>query len=147
MSVFQFHYGTIKRTLRIDRTQATDKFQFHYGTIKRRYKRPQLCVAVHFNSTMVRLKGQRASQFQQIWIIFQFHYGTIKSLCINSGLIFARLFQFHYGTIKSGNCFRLNRTLARFQFHYGTIKSPYPQPKPKSYHYFNSTMVRLKASH
>ena len=34
-SGFQFHYGTIKRRLVINKLYAGEAFQFHYGTIKR----------------------------------------------------------------------------------------------------------------
>ena len=55
-------------------------------------------------------------------------------------------FQFHYGTIKRGSSPYWITVYAKFQFHYGTIKRKdnlfgYSRGK-----YFNSTMVRLKAS-
>ena len=34
LSMFQFHYGTIKRTGRINKFYPINMFQFHYGTIK-----------------------------------------------------------------------------------------------------------------
>ena len=54
--LFQFHYGTIKRTPVLETGTTTTLFQFHYGTIK------SLELIVHV---------QRVRQFQ-------FHYGTIK---------------------------------------------------------------------
>ena len=53
-------------------------FQFHYGTIKSGGQRKVLWLVVHFNSTMVRLKvfGNDGLGGK---IAFQFHYGTIKS--------------------------------------------------------------------
>ena len=53
---FQFHYGTIKRSISPTDTEVFPEFQFHYGTIKRT------------RNSFVASKA----------MIFQFHYGTIK---------------------------------------------------------------------
>ena len=56
------------------------------------------------------------------YIVFQFHYGTIKRIRASHRPYLLWLFQFHYGTIK--------------RIHFFLIGS--------RFHYFNSTMVRLK---
>ena len=56
-TVFQFHYGTIKSTIKSVDTDNKTAFQFHYGTIK----------------------SPRRSRGLQGLFSFQFHYGTIKS--------------------------------------------------------------------
>ena len=100
LSVFQFHYGTIKSSARLVRNDFGRRFQFHYGTIKSvcllyftRYRRwfqfhygtIKSSVPVwssskssYFNSTMVRLKDNKTIYYR-ILSVFQFHYGTIKS--------------------------------------------------------------------
>ena len=57
--LFQFHYGTIKRMLGVLQGIQSMVFQFHYGTIKRidRLQSNGVC-GKHFNSTMVRLKDK-----------------------------------------------------------------------------------------
>ena len=55
-SIFQFHYGTIKRLTELSKQHEELWFQFHYGTIK---SKPQT-IQIVFPSE------------------FQFHYGTIK---------------------------------------------------------------------
>ena len=80
LTIFQFHYGTIKSYYQSSTGKPSTFFQFHYGTIKR-------------------AGNEKRRQYLEL---FQFHYGTIKSL--RSVLISYRLFpcfQFHYGTIKS----------------------------------------------
>ena len=75
---FQFHYGTIKRETRAQFATTVQSFQFHYGTIKRAlvrmFRRPRM----HFNSTMVQLKGAISCAILAWTSSFQFHYGTIK---------------------------------------------------------------------
>ena len=56
-TLFQFHYGTIKRVLYVCQPLiSTHLFQFHYGTIKRTALGDALFLDINFNSTMVRLK-------------------------------------------------------------------------------------------
>ena len=55
---FQFHYGTIKRTRNSFVASKAMIFQFHYGTIKRRMQGGCVAGDTYFNSTMVRLKDQ-----------------------------------------------------------------------------------------
>ena len=98
---FQFHYGTIKRQIRVKTSFTVTLFQFHYGTIKSgtwilncrhpcnfnstmvRLKaftrRAQTNSACNFNSTMVRLKDP-SGHYRLVPWLFQFHYGTIKSV-------------------------------------------------------------------
>ena len=75
-------------------------FQFHYGTIKRKLICCVLPNESDFNSTMVRLKVLRFVR-QKLFSVFQFHYGTIKRFWFVQCLLVVLLFQFHYGTIKS----------------------------------------------
>ena len=75
-------------------------FQFHYGTIKRTVKTGRTADRVHFNSTMVRLKVNGKPICLTCPYQFQFHYGTIKSSPMNGTKLYPLLFQFHYGTIK-----------------------------------------------
>ena len=56
-----------------------DLFQFHYGTIKRSQQDYYGTDFVYFNSTMVRLKESSGAQSHE-GKLFQFHYGTIKSV-------------------------------------------------------------------
>ena len=67
-------------------------FQFHYGTIKRSVLPLRLPHRLSFNSTMVRLKEDISIISDDI-NYFQFHYGTIKSLTLEkiSALIFKNL--------------------------------------------------------
>ena len=73
---------------------------------------------------MVRLKDRFQLQAGEALPQFQFHYGTIKSSFIRASRAYLSIFQFHYGTIK--------RIRAAWEAN-GLV-------------YFNSTMVRLKAS-
>ena len=57
LSLFQFHYGTIKSSGVVGEAINLYKFQFHYGTIK----------------SFVNEAGRI------VIFAFQFHYGTIKS--------------------------------------------------------------------
>ena len=77
LSLFQFHYGTIKSLKR--RTDAINyfKFQFHYGTIKSLKSLTAIIRQNYFNSTMVRLKDD-IHKYHRVVELFQFHYGTIK---------------------------------------------------------------------
>ena len=77
---------------------------------------------------------------------FQFHYGTIKSLTQMNDNVQHATFQFHYGTIKRGVICKYGFSQMEFQFHYGTIKRICVNCRKKLVCYFNSTMVRLKAS-
>ena len=74
-------------------------FQFHYGTIKSAVITQIKTGDTYFNSTMVRLKVERAMCFLN-QIRFQFHYGTIKSRVAGKVHRHFQAFQFHYGTIK-----------------------------------------------
>ena len=56
-TLFQFHYGTIKRKSRNTLACFTSTFQFHYGTIKSNATIEYQGSSTNFNSTMVRLKG------------------------------------------------------------------------------------------
>ena len=53
-------------------------FQFHYGTIKRTERQQKPIACANFNSTMVRLK-ETMNDLHKPQLEFQFHYGTIKS--------------------------------------------------------------------
>ena len=77
-------------------------FQFHYGTIKRAGQPSTYRFQTNFNSTMVRLKEDIPSYQQRMRWQFQFHYGTIKSSSWTDMLEEFGVFQFHYGTIKRG---------------------------------------------
>ena len=144
-ALFQFHYGTIKRSRDIEWSYSNYLFQFHYGTIKRVRNITEKVCFFYFNSTMVRLKVSSSCALYT-WIPeFQFHYGTIKSPNRRNSFEFVILFQFHYGTIKSCSHYKSNLYPLPFQFHYGTIKSWYAKFCCMLHRNFNSTMVRLKA--
>ena len=54
---FQFHYGSVKRFFRLLLLLPRLAFQFHYGSVKRGHGKVQRRHGTgHFNSTMVRLK-------------------------------------------------------------------------------------------
>jgi len=56
MCLFQFHYGSVKRLVTPTQREAHVLFQFHYGSVKRlECSKRQRC-SCYFNSTMVRLK-------------------------------------------------------------------------------------------
>ena len=76
-------------------------FQFHYGTIKRTATNAVAKIVASFNSTMVRLKGLAILPGRSLVYKFQFHYGTIKSPLKTHYMLIMLRFQFHYGTIKS----------------------------------------------
>ena len=76
-------------------------FQFHYGTIKRILEHSITGKVIYFNSTMVRLKENQSVVPARVASVFQFHYGTIKSKRVRDFSPIELLFQFHYGTIKS----------------------------------------------
>ena len=119
--LFQFQYGTIKRTTQLVAVGRDCPFQFQYGTIKSTSLSQSNSISSSFNSSMVRLKVPPALviRFRQH---FQFQYGTIKSVFAFSGTVLLIDFQFQYGTIKSFDLIRI--TLI--------------------YYTFNSSMVRLK---
>ena len=56
-TLFQFHYGTIKRRKHRVNDSGVTLFQFHYGTIKSRRSFSVMLLVIYFNSTMVRLKA------------------------------------------------------------------------------------------
>ena len=56
-NLFQFQYGTIKRTYCFDFSNSFVLFQFQYGTIKRTANQSTQTIWLRFNSNMVRLKA------------------------------------------------------------------------------------------
>ena len=141
--LFQFHYGTIKRSDLIVIASDTSNFNSTMVRLKAlistlfaeiltdfnstmvrlkvfNFSSNSLYV-IYFNSTMVRLKGSHnllSSDFNT----FQFHYGTIKRQLRSSRISHTFAFQFHYGTIKSSPQQSKPFLQPLFQFHYGTIK-------------------------
>ena len=77
--VFQFHYGTIKRSSANASSNNVAEFQFHYGTIKSLGGIYFTSNVLDFNSTMVRLKVIILN-YLCLRNKFQFHYGTIKRI-------------------------------------------------------------------
>ena len=76
-------------------------FQFHYGSIKSTIKICRHSPCRNFNSTMVRLKDWLKDGLGTNPQIFQFHYGSIKRLTWLVISLVSLVFQFHYGSIKS----------------------------------------------
>ena len=80
-------------------------------------------VYICFNSTMVRLKGERFRIAAADQAAFQFHNGSIKSLFLAFLSPQFTLFQFHNGSIKSEYVDMRQDLQHGFQFHNGSIKS------------------------
>ena len=121
--LFQFQYGTIKRSWAS--SQPAKHLYFNSSMVRLRVKSKLALESAYsnFNSSMVRLRGEREDTELEISITFQFQYGTIKSL---EGVLFggsANKFQFQYGTIKSQILLPYLVLCFPFQFQYGTIKS------------------------
>ena len=76
---FQFHNGSIKRSINHFPHPAPVKFQFHNGSIKRPPSLSPTTATPCFNSTMVRLKVAHPSFKHLVGKEFQFHNGSIKS--------------------------------------------------------------------
>ena len=87
VSLFQFQYGSIKRPE--DDAVFIEEllFQFQYGSIKRTKKLFNKIDAKSFNSNMVRLKEASIVVYFRLLHKFQFQYGSIKSL-LNVIIIF-----------------------------------------------------------
>ena len=121
--LFQFHNGSIKRTLNRLRFSLTLKFQFHNGSIKSPRRFVLKWMKWRFNSTMVRLKVIPNTLYIPAFAAFQFHNGSIKRDNWLTLQTYHHQFQFHNGSIKSyetiGNVVRIET----FQFHNGSIKS------------------------
>ena len=77
-SLFQFHYGTIKRYLRHNRVWGIGYFNSTMVRLKACGRGNIMYNPQNFNSTMVRLKASYIIHAGTAYI-FQFHYGTIKS--------------------------------------------------------------------
>ena len=101
--VFQFHSGSIKSVhQKPQRITANSMFQFHSGSIKS--KRPYLLSqggGTSFNSIVVRLKGGWCGGDSKSTVSFQFHSGSIKRKTQWRPLSSTLKFQFHSGSIKS----------------------------------------------
>ena len=118
---FQFLYGAIKRFAGMYIPRTVYRFQFLYGAIKSPLSHLDVVSISYFNSSMVRLKGDVASnQYVSIW--FQFLYGAIKSEDTPNGVITLPKFQFLYGAIKSTSLDTIPYNKNLFQFLYGAIK-------------------------
>ena len=76
-SVFQFHYGTIKRESMINAHNNAIYFNSTMVRLKGLVQRRSLLAVCNFNSTMVRLKVASQIKLNESEA-FQFHYGTIK---------------------------------------------------------------------
>jgi len=78
MTLFQFHFGTIRSVIDSANTNSLSKFQFHFGTIRSQCDRISDSINSSFNSTLVRLEEAtpfaKENEYQ-----FQFHFGTIRS--------------------------------------------------------------------
>ena len=122
LSLFQFHYGTIKRRVQYTEHQCVTGFQFHYGTIKSSLEMWYIRKIDYFNSTMVRLKAQHISNIALICVYF------------NSTMVRLKVLSLRWQAVRA--CI--------FQFHYGTIKRLYDCKPLSELTHFNSTMVRLK---
>ena len=96
-----------------------------------------------FNSKMVRLKGQPATQMSA-HRLFQFQNGSIKRVGGAIGSFFSPVFQFQNGSIKSpsGNLKPSKEDM--FQFQNGSIKRIRLWVVVFNPPGFNSKMVRLK---
>ena len=146
-NVFQFHYGTIKSPVGLASAAAANSY-FNSTMVRLKVDKAALMLALSydFNSTMVRLKDEKGYIFVTLTIKFQFHYGTIKRALQRWKEVALAAFQFHYGTIKSADHGDDTFTYLSFQFHYGTIKRKIQVHLHSVNDNFNSTMVRLKGS-
>ena len=77
---FQFHKGTIRTFLNLNKTSETSpKFQFHKGTIRTQVEKYKQNVKTNFNSIKVRLEPRMVLYAYITMILFQFHKGTIRT--------------------------------------------------------------------
>ena len=120
------------------------KFQFHKGTIKTNVNVDRYATYHSFNSIKVRLKLEPVQQLCPCVQEFQFHKGTIKTLPLHRWRVPGAGFQFHKGTIKTDSDFASQVLAHLFQFHKGTIKTNVNVDRYATYHSFNSIKVRLK---
>ena len=77
-SLFQFHTGSIKRTIVTTDAKQLSRFQFHTGSIKRFFLHLLAKCELCFNSILVRLKVREPVTRITILALFQFHTGSIK---------------------------------------------------------------------
>ena len=122
---FQFQYGAIKSSCRNKSQNDIPYFNSSMVRLKVFNYRICNCSLLYFNSSMVRLKGRNKNVFRCYYSLFQFQYGAIKS-GISKVIPLANV--------------------SEFQFQYGAIKSLGVITTFKSFRYFNSSMVRLKAN-
>ena len=120
-------------------------FQFLYGAIKRSIKINLPPAPSFFNSSMVRLKFRLPDCAVNL-PGFQFLYGAIKRANVRDCPKISVKFQFLYGAIKSFFACIMCQFCNEFQFLYGAIKSCTSTQKKDCIYYFNSSMVRLKDS-
>ena len=120
---FQFHNGSIKRTLAEERITIEVKFQFHNGSIKSLWSRRSQDSRTVFQFHNGSIKSYQLFSLRQEFIEFQFHNGSIKSNAdawsvepadgfnstmvrlkaghVQGGFDVGNVFQFHNGSIKS----------------------------------------------
>ena len=122
-TIFQFHFGAIKRAQESESPDKRSIFQFHFGAIKRQIRLRQVRLLFrHFNSTLVRLKVRQFRNTLQVLSNF------------NSTLV----------RLKDPSKTPIIKTIAIFQFHFGAIKRLKGLVVKIFKQNFNSTLVRLK---
>ena len=89
-------------------------FQFQYGSIKRTAVVAIIAALYSFNSNMVRLKVLLIFRFVAPMGMFQFQYGSIKRGFLFFALPFNEVFQFQYGSIKSSVIDIINTSMPSF---------------------------------
>ena len=164
---FQFQYGAIERVPFQYSNPPAQIFQFQYGAIERKIKFKVTLLNADFNSSMVRLKGDRICPISTpFW--FQFQYGAIERKGTKMELKVKDLFQFQYGAIESFFQCRICNPRIRIsipvwcdwkdtvelrrQLNLKDFNSSMVRLKGRKWYitawfsgYFNSSMVRLKA--
>ncbi len=78
---------------------------------------------LHFNSTMVRLKGQMKEYFRAFWQNFNSTMVRLKGILILHLLHFLHYFNSTMVRLKEGLHSFVTSDNTIFQFHYGSIKS------------------------
>ena len=119
-------------------------FQFHIGTIKRSLPKMPFLLPSNFNSTLVRLKERKNLYLRELPLNFNSTLVRLKELVWQQGEPDTKYFNSTLVRLKGLLTCRSNPCLT-FQFHIGTIKrAEKAGRRALDLENFNSTLVRLK---
>ena len=122
LTLFTFHYVSIKSTLDPQDLNFELAFTFHYVSIKSKIEEVKNKVEKNLHSTMFLLNP--TSSFISLVLLDNLHS---TMFLLNQQRIYLRYliakFTFHYVSIKSSACRSCLSNLCIFTFHYVSIKS------------------------